>query len=90
MDIKELPSLLSMTTGKSEKDVAQRIDTAARILRNFCKEMDAVAVPGFGTFQPIKENEIIVKDADGKRTLMPPSIEVNFKSSVILRKALGK
>ena len=76
MDIKELASLLSMTTGKSEKDVAHRIDTAARILRNFCK--------------PIKENEIIVKDADGKRTLMPPSIEVNFKSSVILRKALGK
>ena len=90
MDNKELISRLSMTSGQSTEVVSNKIETVARILKNFCKEMDAVAVPGFGTFQPVKENEMVIAGEDGGSTLLPPAIEVKFKSSVILRKALGK
>ncbi|MDE6460407.1 MAG: hypothetical protein K2K52_06195, partial [Paramuribaculum sp.] len=69
---------------------SNNIETVASILKNFCNEMDAVAVPGFGTFQPVKENEMVIAGEDGSSTLLPPAIEVKFKSSVILRKALGK
>lgn len=90
MDTKELISRLSMESGQTAEEIYLKVDTLSSILRNFCKELDAVAVPGFGTFQPVKEDEIVVTGSDGSRTLLPPAIEVKFKSSVILRKALGK
>lgn len=90
MDTKELISRLSMESGQTAEEISLKVDTLSSILRNFCKELDAVAVPGFGTFQPVKEDEIVVTGSDGSRTLLPPAIEVKFKSSVILRKALGK
>ncbi len=90
MEYKELVSRLSMNRGLTAEDISGKIEAVAKVLRNFCKDLDAVAVPGFGTFQPVKEDEIIVTGEDGNKTLLPPAIEVSFKSSVILRKALGK
>lgn len=90
MEYKELVSRLSMNSGLPAENISGKIEAVAKVLRNFCKEFDAVAVPGFGTFQPVKEDEIIVTGEDGTKTLLPPAIEVSFKSSVILRKALGK
>lgn len=58
-------------------------------VRGFCNDLDAVAIPGFGTFQPIKTDEYITtNETTGKRTLMPPVVEVTLKSSVVLRKKL--
>ncbi|MDE5744093.1 MAG: HU family DNA-binding protein [Paramuribaculum sp.] len=90
MDTKELVSSLSNATGQSCEEISLKINSVAKILKNFCKDLDAIAVPGFGTFQPVKEDEIVVADENGKNTLLPPVVEVTFKSSIILRKALGK
>lgn len=73
-----------------EVEEAERIVNGfIKQLRDSCKDLDAVAIPGFGTFQPVKTLEhVVVDESTGKRTLMPPSVDVTFKSSVVLRKKL--
>lgn len=55
-------------------------------LLDYCCNLEAVAIPGFGTFMPIKSDERIVRDAEGKTFLLPPSIELKWRPSVMLRK----
>lgn len=80
--------------------LAQRLrcdnETAARlteglgvILREQCGESARVAVPGFGSFEGVKNPEEIVNDlASGKRMLLPPSIEVKFTAGSLLKKKI--
>lgn len=52
--------------------------------------MDSIAIPGFGTFEPVKEDERIQNDlSTGKRLLLPPEITVQFKSSALLRRKIS-
>ncbi len=89
MDNKTLISRLSMESGRSTGEVSGRIEAIVKTLGELCAGLDAVAVPGFGTFQPVKTDERVVAGADGSRTLLPPAINVEFKSSVLLRKSLS-
>lgn len=89
MDNKTLISRLSMESGRSTGEVAGRIEAIVKTLGELCGGLDAVAVPGFGTFQPVKTDERVITSADGSRTLLPPAINVEFKSSVLLRKSLS-
>lgn len=60
-------------------------------IKDYCCNLDTVAIPGFGTFQPVKRPETIQTDlSTGQKMLMPPMIEVEFKCSVVLRKRLAK
>lgn len=90
MDSRELVSRVSMMTGLAHETVEARILSVAAVLADACQELDSVAVPGFGTFLPEKKAEEVVTASDGSRTLLPPAVTVAFKSSVILKKALGK
>ncbi len=90
MDSNSFIGRLSMQSGLPAEEIAKRLDTLTSIIKNYCQELDAVAVPGFGTFTPLKKDECIETTATGKKTLLPPSITVSFKSSVVLRKSLGK
>ncbi len=57
------------------------------VVKGFCKDLDTVAVPGFGTIAAVKTDERIVTDSLTNETVMlPPEIQVTFKSSVVLRK----
>lgn len=87
MTHKDLISQLSAAVSV-DKDVAETLLLAVSdTLTEFCAGLDAVAIPGFGTFQPVKKEESIITDTEsGKRKLLPPSIQVEFKSSVLLRK----
>lgn len=62
------------------------------VLANVIKEAlladESVAIPGFGTFFSKKEDEYVVANEDSSKVLMPPSINVSFKASVILRNKL--
>jgi len=59
------------------------------VMKKYAVELDSVAIPGFGTFAPEKKNEQIVDNNEtGNKTMLPPVISVNFKSSVVLRKRL--
>ncbi|MBO4995522.1 MAG: HU family DNA-binding protein [Muribaculaceae bacterium] len=63
----------------------------SQTIEGFCADLDAVAIPGFGTFQPVKTNEKLEEDpSTGKRILLPPAICIEFKSSVVLRKQLNR
>lgn len=90
MDYKSLTSRLSMTTGLPQQEIENKITALANALATTAQSLNSVAIPGFGTFSPLKTDEHVVSQPDGTRTLMPPAISVQFKSSVILRKALGK
>lgn len=90
MDSNSFVSRLSMQSGLPAEVISGKLECMAKVLKAYCTNLDAVAVPGFGTFTPVKNDERIVSTGAGKRMLLPPSIEVTFKSSVVLRKSLGK
>ena len=59
----------------------------AEALKDCAVQLDSVSIPGFGTFNSYKHSEKVVVE-DGKRRLIPPSIELAFRPSVLLRKHL--
>lgn len=84
----ELINLLAEKEGVSPSVTGLMVKTVAECIADNCRRMDAVAIPGFGTFQPQKSDERIVVDKSGARTLLPPEISLLFRSSVLLRKKL--
>ena len=82
----ELINLLAEKEGVSPSVTGLMVKTVAECIADNCRRMDAVAIPGFGTFQPQKSDERIVVDKSGARTLLPPEISLLFRSSVLLRK----
>lgn len=52
-------------------------------------EGDSVAIPGFGTFVTVKEDERVDRDlSTGRNVLLPPHLEIQFKESATLRHSL--
>ncbi len=89
MDNKKLVETVATSLGRNQKDVEKLVDALAGVLRTRCSDMDSVAVPGFGTFEPKKRNErIMVHPSTGKRMLVPPKIVVGFKMSKVLKAKL--
>lgn len=88
-DTKSLETQLSMESGKNAGAIEADIKAIADVLGELCAQGDSVAIPGFGTFQSVKTDEHVRTDDDGHRMLVPPSITVEFKSSVVLRKSLN-
>ena len=89
MDKKKLVETVATSLGRNQKDVEKLVDALAGVLRTRCSDMDSVAVPGFGTFEPKKRNErIMVHPSTGKRMLVPPKIVVGFKMSKVLKAKL--
>jgi nucleoid DNA-binding protein len=70
--------------------MAQRLNlensTAEKLLEGFvgiigeeCRNLNRIAIPGFGSFQGEKRDEKVVKDlSTGRRLLLPPTIELEF------------
>lgn len=89
MDNKTIISSLAQKLGRESRDINILIKGFATIIKEKCGNMDAIAIPGFGTFEPKKEDERIATDSStGKRMLLPPEITLHFTSSTILRKKL--
>ncbi len=80
-------------------NLIERLDTDAgtastmaealtELLRNHLAQLDTIAIPGFGTFIPTKTDEYVATDANtGKRSLMPPSVIINFRAGSRLKKS---
>jgi len=89
MNSKELIDKLSVCSGNSPEHTELILNGFVDVLKEYCKEGDAVAIPGFGTFQPLKRDEWIHTNPDtGERILNPPCVQVTLKSSIVLRKKL--
>ena len=88
MDNRSLISKVEKRTQSDVKTAGAMADALTRIIADSNAALDNVAIPGFGTFIALKNDEHIETDPkNGQRTLMPPSVTVTFRSAVKLRKA---
>lgn len=91
MDNKQIVAALSKKLTRDPKDIEALIEALAATLREKCGNMDSIAIPGFGTFMPTKENEKIVVDhSTGNKLLLPPQITLIFQPSVKLKKKINE
>ncbi len=82
--------IIAAGMGMEAAEAEQLTADLVQCISAFCGELDAVAIPGFGTLQPVKSDETISTDlSSGRRILMPPCIQIDFKCSVVLRKRLN-
>lgn len=89
MDNKNITTVLAQTLGRDTRDINALLEGLGAIIKERCGNMDAIAVPGFGTFEPVKEEEYVAPDPEtGRATLYPPKISLSFKPSAILKKRL--
>jgi nucleoid DNA-binding protein len=86
MDNRHLQNTISKRMRRSDADVAKLLDAFVTVVKERCGELDSIAIPGFGTFEPKKKLErISVNPATGKKMLIPPKITLNFKPSTLLK-----
>lgn len=91
MENKEFVALLAKKMNRDPKDVNSLLEGFSQILKESLSNLETVAIPGFGEFVAIKEDETITIDhSTGKRLLLPPQITVSFKASSIMRKRLAE
>lgn len=89
METKQIVATLSKKMGRDSKDINALIEGLSTIIKDKCGTLDSIAIPSFGTFVPLKEDEKIITDlSTGKRMLLPPQISLRFHPSTILRKKL--
>ena len=82
-------NITSKASAAAGCDPAQGAEAFAAALRERLSMLESVAIPGFGSFTPVKHEERVETDAEsGRRTLLPPHIAVNFIPGSKLRKLL--
>lgn len=91
MDNRKLIDQLSERLGRNKTDVRKLMDDFVGVVSTRCGELDTIAIPGFGNFEPKKRTErIVVNPATGKRMLVPPKMTLGFKVSNVLKGKLKK
>lgn len=90
MDSKILIERITNKLGiKKEKGEAIYGELVAQ-LGEHARNLDSIAVPGFGAFESKKRLERInVHPATGKRMLLPPKVVIGFKPSQILKQKIN-
>jgi nucleoid DNA-binding protein len=87
MNHKQLTAKLAQRQGRDTKDITSLLTAMTTAIRERCSELDTVAIPGFGNFEPTKHDERISTDlVTGMRMLLPPEITIRFTPSSLLRK----
>lgn len=71
------------------KDVEALFEGLGTVIKENLIEMNSIALPGFGTFTPVKKEEC-VKEENGNKVLYPPVITVEFTSSALLRRKMSE
>ena len=90
MENKEFIAELSKRIGRPESDVIALVEGFANILKEKCRALESVAIPGFGKFSGEKIMERVETDLDtGKKTLFPPEVKLQFEPSTILKNKIS-
>lgn len=90
MEHKSFINTLAKALERDRRDVNALVDALAIVIRENCAELDAVAIPGFGSFVPQKYEETITTDTGtGRRTLTPPRVTVEFNAGSRLKKLVS-
>ena len=80
MNNKELIAELAARTGHNPKDTQRLVNNVINAMGDAFQEDNAVAVPGFGTFETKKKLErVIINPSTGQRMLVPPKLVLSFK-----------
>ena len=88
---KELVDTLSKSLNRSKSDMNKLFEALGNVVVERCSEFDSITVPRLGTIEAVKYNESVeVNENTGKRTLMPPRVEVQFTTSNVLKKRLNQ
>lgn len=91
MDNKTFIENLSHRLDLDKEQTVGLIEQFGEILATASDEGDAVAMPGFGTFEPRKRLEREgLHPSSGKRLLFPPKITLVFKPSAIMKQKFKK
>lgn len=91
MENKEFVAQLAKKMNRDTKDVTSLLEGFSQVLKDNLSNLESVAMPGFGEFEAIKEDETITIDhSTGKRLLLPPQISVSFRASSIMKKRLAE
>lgn len=78
---------LSARIGRDKKSTQSLLEGLQKALIQHCGEEESVAIPGFGTFETVKQDEHIIEDlSSGKMILLPPEITLEFQPASKLRK----
>lgn len=81
---------LAETSGIAPERLPGLSEALISLITTLLTENKSIAIPGFGTFEPRKEMERIVVNAEtGKRSLVPPAITVCFTPGSRLKKAVA-
>ena len=89
MENKSITTALARDLSTDVRTIHELNNALAEALKEHALQLDTVSLPGFGSFSSSKNSEKIVVE-DSKRKLLPPSIRLSFRSSVVLRKRLSK
>jgi DNA-binding protein HU-beta/integration host factor subunit alpha len=88
--MRQLTTDLGKRIGRDKKATEVLLQALGQAIRQHCSELDTIAIPSFGNFVAIKHNEQIVTDhTSGTKLLLPPEIELTFRSSGRLRKLIN-
>lgn len=72
--------------GLSTKDMTRVVESLRDTLVSCALRGDSVAVPRFGTFAAVKEDERVSRDiSTGHNVLLPPHLELRFTPAASLR-----
>lgn len=89
MDNRAFTIRLSKATDMDSKNVQQILSEYIAMVAETALDFDSVAVPGFGTFTPVKTTDHIDTDpVTGRNTLVPPRIDLTFKPGSRLKKSI--
>ena len=85
MDKDTFIKTLSGRLERKPEDIKILIDGFSSLIKEKCGNLSTVAIPGFGEFVPVKDEERVELNADGKRMLLPPQVRLTFEPSSIFK-----
>lgn len=86
MDTKALLDIITEKTGIDTSTAESLLDSLVEVTGSECSDMNSIAIPGFGSFEPKKRQErVAVHPSTGRRMLVPPKITLSFRPSALLK-----
>ena len=86
MDTKALLDIIIEKTGIDTSTAESLLDSLVEVIGSECSDMNSIALPGFGSFEPKKRQErVAVHPSSGRRMLIPPKITLSFRPSALLK-----
>ncbi|MCM1319132.1 MAG: HU family DNA-binding protein [Muribaculaceae bacterium] len=89
MDNKTLIDMVSRRSGVNRKEATAMLAALSQAVLDAASQMDTIAIPSFGNFEPKKRLErIMAVPSTGRRLLLPPKISLTFRPAAAFKQQL--